>query len=152
MITITYTLANAPLNTFNLEVLKLIKDKITLPFRDNSVDRNLLFEVLQYIASHTNFGDSKIENEILLFFTQHALELIKINHNVNFVLQGSNHHIYLAFSQHIKAKHINHKKIRIYFNDEIISFDEDGTLTGNDNLLNLFMKQLYQAKMFANIR
>lgn len=147
MITLIYNSESTPLNTFTLDVLKLIKDEITLPFRDNSVDRNLLFEVLQYIASHTNFGDSKIENEILLFFTQHALELIKINHNVNFVLKGSNHHIYLAFGQHIKGKHINHKKIRIYFNDEIISFDKDGTLTGKDDLLIFFMEELYQAKM-----
>lgn len=67
MITITYTPVNKALNTFNLEALELIENEITLPFRNNSVDRNLLFEVLQYIASHANFGNSKIENEILFF-------------------------------------------------------------------------------------
>ncbi len=146
MITLIYNSESTPLNTFTLDVLNTIKDGLKIPLKDNSIDRGLLLQILEQIVSNTNFGNSDIEHEILLFFTEQAAKLIKTNPKLNLVLSGSNHNIFYAFGQHIRNEHIDNESIKVLFGKNTIFFNEKGEFTGNEKSLDAFGQKLYLAK------
>lgn len=146
MITLIYNLESTPLNTFTLDVLNTIKNDLKIPLKNNFIDRGLLLQILRQIMSITDFGESDIEDEILLFFTKQAAKLMDKNPKLNFVLLGSNYNIFLVFSQHIRNKHFNHEKIKVLVEEKTILFDETGKFTGDKESLHIFAQKLSSAK------